>query len=72
MIKTTYEKTPCGGAYSKVFYCDSIGESTEPENACQIIIHEYSEEGQLLRETIAFANGWSPSIDGDKDDGHYT
>lgn len=60
MVKTVYEKTPCGGAYSKAFYCDSTGAPTTPDKACQILIHEYSEDGRLLRETIAFANGWSP------------
>ncbi len=63
MFKTIYEPTPCGGAYSKVFYCDSNGEPTSPEKSCQIIIHEYSEDGDLLRETIAFTNGWYPNID---------
>ena len=62
-VKTIYEKTPCGGAYSKVFYCDSSGEPTSPEKSCQMIIHEYSEGGALLRETVAFTNGWSPNID---------
>lgn len=63
MVKTINEKTPCGGAYSKVFYCDSSGEPTSPEKSCQMIIHEYSEGGALLRETIAFTNGWFPNID---------
>lgn len=60
MVKTVYEKTPGGGAYSKAFYCDNTGEPTSPDKACQILVHEYSEDGRLLRETIAFANGWYP------------
>ncbi len=60
MFEVINEKTPCGGAYAKIFYCDSTGAPTTPDKACQLLIHEYSKDGRLLHETIAFANGWHP------------
>ncbi len=67
MVEIINEKTPCGGAYAKIFYKDSKGQPVSRDKACQAHIHEYSEDGRLLQETIAFVNGWYPGKEAHND-----
>jgi len=47
-----FGKTPNGGDYSEAFYIDDRGNSVEPDKATKIIIHEYTKDGALIRETV--------------------
>ncbi len=60
MFEILNEKTPCGGAYAKIFYKDIKGQPISRDKACQAHIQEYSKDGELLKETIMLMNGWYP------------
>lgn len=51
--KRINEKTPCGGAYSEIYYFDMDGNPADETKANKCVIRECAENGELLKETWA-------------------
>ena len=45
------EKTPCGGAYSEIYYLDDNHNVVDETVATKCVIRECDENGNLLQET---------------------
>ena len=45
------EKTPCGGAYSEIYYFDEDGNPADGSKAFRCVIRECDENEELLNET---------------------
>ncbi len=50
------EKTPCGGAYSEIYFFDENGNQVDEAIAARCVIRECDNNGNLLNETWATAN----------------
>lgn len=47
----TDEKTPCGGAYSEIYFFDENNNIVDEKEAVRCVIRECAENGDLLKET---------------------
>lgn len=47
----TDEKTPCGGAYSEIYFFDENNNIVDEKEAVRCVIRECAENGDLLNET---------------------
>ena len=48
--KRINEKTPCGGAYSEIYYFDTDGNPADEAKANRCVIRECAKNGELLNE----------------------
>ena len=53
-IKRLYEKTPCGGDYSEIFFLDENHNLVDETVATEAIIRECEADGNLICETFMY------------------
>ena len=64
--KRIYETSPCGGAYSEIYFFDAAGNAADETEAVRCVIRECSADGSLLSEIWGECkrNGKLPVVSG--------